>query len=86
MVRDLASLGKAILMISSELSELLSACDRIIVMADGRAVSDIQRTALDDPGEINSNATQRLQVAEQRLQIAIQDALIEGQEVSHVSH
>ena len=36
LVRELAANGKAILMISSELSELLTACDRIVVMADGR--------------------------------------------------
>ncbi len=30
-MRDLAASGKAIIMISSELSELLTACDRILV-------------------------------------------------------
>jgi len=83
MVRDLAASGKAILMISSELSELLTACDRIIVMADGRAYDDIPHADLKDPAEVNSNAAHRLQVAEQRLQIAIQEALAEGQEVSN---
>lgn len=83
MVRDLAANGKAILMISSELSELLTACDRIIVMADGRAYDDIPHADLKDPAEVNSNAAHRLQVAEQRLQIAIQEALAEGQEVSN---
>jgi len=81
MVRDLAASGKAILMISSELSELLTACDRIIVMADGRAYDDIPHADLEDPAEVNSNAAHRLQVAEQRLQIAIQEALTAGQEV-----
>jgi len=83
MVRDLAASGKAILMISSELSELLTACDRIIVMADGRVYDDIPHADLEDPAEVNSNAAHRLQVAEQRLQIAIQEALTAGQEVSN---
>lgn len=84
MVRDLAASGKAILMISSELSELLTACDRIVVMADGCAHDDIPHAALHDPAETGANAAHRIQVAEQRLQIAIQDALSAGQEVSNV--
>lgn len=47
-MRELAAAGKGIIMISSELSELLTACDRILVMADGR-VQDLPREALDDP-------------------------------------
>ena len=43
LVRDLAARGKAILVISSELSELLTAADRIVVMADGRIVSETAR-------------------------------------------
>ena len=81
---ELAASGKAILMISSELSELLTACDRIVVMADGRAHDDIPHSALHDATEVSSNAAHRIQVAEQRLQIAIQDALSAGQEVSNV--
>ena len=36
LVRELAKSGKAIIVISSELSELLTAADRLIVMVDGR--------------------------------------------------
>ena len=83
LVRELAANGKAILMISSELSELLTACDRIVVMADGRVYEDFSRAALDDPAEANTDITHRLQAAEQRLQISIQEALAAGQEISH---
>ena len=73
LVRDLAAQGKGIVMISSELSELLTACDRILVMADGRAHQMIDRATLDDPAEPDPG--HRLQAAERQLQIEIQKAL-----------
>ena len=36
MLRELASEGKAILVVSSDLVELMALCDRILVMAHGR--------------------------------------------------
>jgi ribose transport system ATP-binding protein len=82
LVRDLAAAGKAIIMISSELSELLTACDRILVMADGRVHEDLPRERFDDPSIPAEDAAHRLQAAEQRLQIEIQRALT-AQETSH---
>ena len=79
LVRDLAAQGKGIVMISSELSELLTACDRILVMADGRAHQMIDRATLDDPAEPDPG--HRLQGAERQLQIEIQKAL--SQETPH---
>jgi ribose transport system ATP-binding protein len=79
LVRDLAAQGKGIVMISSELSELLTACDRILVMADGRAHQMIERATLDDPAEPDPG--HRLQAAERQLQIEIQKAL--SQETPH---
>jgi ribose transport system ATP-binding protein len=73
LVRDLAAQGKGIVMISSELSELLTACDRILVMADGRAHQMIDRATLDDPSEPDPG--HRLQGAERRLQAEIQKAI-----------
>lgn len=73
LVRDLALAGKGVLIISSELSELLTACDRILVMADGRAHQMLERAALDEPGE--TDPEHALQAAERRLQIEIQKAL-----------
>jgi ribose transport system ATP-binding protein len=73
LVRDLAQSGKAVIVISSELSELLTACDRILVMADGRAHQMLERADLDDPAE--TDPEHALQAAERRLQIEIQNAL-----------
>lgn len=73
LVRDLAAMGKGVIIISSELSELLTACDRILVIADGRAHQTLDRSALNDP--TLSDPEQALQAAERRLQIEIQNAL-----------
>jgi ABC-type sugar transport system ATPase subunit len=40
---DLAKQGKTILMISSEMPELIAMCDRIYVMHDGRITGELQR-------------------------------------------
>ncbi|MDR2741395.1 MAG: sugar ABC transporter ATP-binding protein [Treponema sp.] len=40
---DLAEKGKAIIMISSEMPELIGMCDRIIVMAEGRLAGEFER-------------------------------------------
>ena len=36
MIEDLAAAGKAIILVSSELPELLRCCDRILVLNEGR--------------------------------------------------
>ncbi len=72
LIRDLAKAGKAILVLSSELQELLAACDRILVMADGRIVRDIARHDLDDPA--NPESVDALQHAESKLNKAMQEA------------
>jgi len=43
MIGELAEAGRAILLISSELPELLSLCDRVLVMSEGRLTADIAR-------------------------------------------
>ena len=43
MIGALAEDGKAILLISSELPELLALCDRILVMAEGRLTAELSR-------------------------------------------
>jgi ribose transport system ATP-binding protein len=73
LVRDLAARGKAILVISSELSELLTAADRIIVMADGHIASETARSAFDDPVPGNDVGAQ-LQYAERQLSTLLQKA------------
>jgi ribose transport system ATP-binding protein len=75
LVRDLARSGKAILMISSELSELLAACDRLVVMSQGRTAGTHDRHALNDPDLPAGDAMHQLQAAERKLQLHIQEAL-----------
>jgi rhamnose transport system ATP-binding protein len=43
MIAKLAADGRAILLISSEMPELLTLCDRILVMSEGRLTADIPR-------------------------------------------
>jgi ribose transport system ATP-binding protein len=72
LIRDLARQGKAVLIVASELVELLVASDRIIIMSDGMLVQDLPRAALDAGAEHIADPTDRLQLAEQALQLAIQ--------------
>ena len=44
MIGELAAHGRAILLISSELPELLALCDRVLVMSEGRITADIPRS------------------------------------------
>jgi rhamnose transport system ATP-binding protein len=44
MIGDLAASGRAILLISSELPELLALCDRVLVMSEGRLTADLPRS------------------------------------------
>ncbi|MCB1498349.1 MAG: hypothetical protein KDK07_00940 [Bauldia sp.] len=43
MIGELAEGGRAILLISSELPELISLCDRVLVMSEGRLTADLAR-------------------------------------------
>ena len=72
LIRNLAKAGKAILVLSSELQELLAACDRILVMSEGRIVRDIPRHDLDDAQAADS--VDSLQHAEQQLNKFMQEA------------
>ena len=73
LVRDLAKRGKAIIVISSELSELLTAADRLIVMVNGRAARDCPRSEFDDPDPSDDEGA-RLQYAERQLSKTLQQA------------
>jgi putative multiple sugar transport system ATP-binding protein len=41
-INDLVAQGKAVMMISSELPELLGMCDRIYVMNEGRLIAELK--------------------------------------------
>lgn len=43
MIGELAAAGRAILLISSELPELLALCDRVLVMSEGRLTANLSR-------------------------------------------
>jgi ribose transport system ATP-binding protein len=47
-LRDLAARGKALIVVSSELPELMALCDRIVVLSDGRLVAAFEREAFDE--------------------------------------
>ena len=74
LIRTLAEQGKGIIVISSELNELLAACDRILVMSDGRLAKEIAREALLPGAGAASDET--MQQAEHMLQEAIQEVRI----------
>jgi ribose transport system ATP-binding protein len=48
MIRDLASAGKAVIVISSEYPELLAVSDRVLVLKDGSVIRDIPRSEIAD--------------------------------------
>jgi ribose transport system ATP-binding protein len=73
LVRELAAQGKGILIISSELSELLTAADRILLFANGRLAGETTRSKL-DLAQQDDDAANGLQLAEQRLQTLLQRA------------
>lgn len=43
---DLTAQGKAVIMVSSELPEILGVCDRIMVMCEGRVTAELQNEGL----------------------------------------
>lgn len=46
LVRKIADNGKSIILISSELPELLSVSDRILVLKDGRVAKSLNRSEI----------------------------------------
>jgi ribose transport system ATP-binding protein len=47
LIRNLAAEGRAVLMISSELPEIIGMSDRVLVMSRGRVVTDLSRSQMD---------------------------------------
>lgn len=72
LIRELAGQGKSVLLISSELAELLAACDRFVIMAKGRIVRNLLRRSLDSEDAANQESSERLLYAERQLQMAMQ--------------
>jgi ribose transport system ATP-binding protein len=78
LIRELARQGKAIIVISSELNELLAACDRILVMSDGRLLRDMRRDEFEDPTAGHHTAAGNMQFAERKLQSTLQEVRNNG--------
>lgn len=47
-LRELAERGKAIVMVSSDLRELMEVADRLVVISDGRSVAELPRAEFDE--------------------------------------
>ena len=41
LIRRLAASGKAVVLVSTDLAEITSLCDRVLVMASGRVVAEL---------------------------------------------
>ncbi len=60
MIGELAASGRAILLISSELPELLALCDRVLVMSEGRLTANISRNAATQESIMNAAVPRRV--------------------------
>ncbi|MEQ1768685.1 MAG: ATP-binding cassette domain-containing protein, partial [Devosia sp.] len=58
MIGELAAQGRAILLISSELPELLAMSDRVLVMSEGRLTADIPRAQATQESIMNAAVPQ----------------------------
>jgi rhamnose transport system ATP-binding protein len=59
MIGQLAADGRAILLISSEMPELLALCDRILVMSEGHLTADIPRAEASEEAIMTAAVRQR---------------------------
>jgi ribose transport system ATP-binding protein len=78
LIRELARQGKAILLISSEIPELIAASDRFIVMANGRIQHEFDRAAIGATTWDSIGGSRNAQQAEERLQVIIQKGVRNG--------
>jgi ribose transport system ATP-binding protein len=56
LIRELAAGGMGVLMISSELSELLEGCGRVVVLRDGRSVAELRAADLTEGAVVRAMA------------------------------
>jgi ribose transport system ATP-binding protein len=74
LIRALADSGRGIIMISSELAELLSVSDRILVMHGGRITRTLGREEIDGWAAKDAEPVDQISQMEHGLQRAIQGA------------
>jgi ribose transport system ATP-binding protein len=53
MVRELADEGKGVILISSELTEVLALCDRIVVLREGRVDAIVDRGRVESEPQLH---------------------------------
>ncbi len=73
LIRALADAGRGIIMISSELAELLAASDRILIMRAGRLVREIRREEVDGWASEGAGGGEQISEMEKGLELAIQE-------------
>lgn len=64
LIRDLADDGLPVLLVSSEFEELIAICDRILVMRDGRFVTEVDPACVDETDLILAAGGSRADVSE----------------------
>ena len=74
LIRAIADSGKGVSVMSSELAELLSVSDRILIMSGGRVVREVGRDEIDGWSPHDAEPVDRISLAEQGLQRAIQES------------
>jgi ribose transport system ATP-binding protein len=72
-IREFADRGRAVLVISSEPAELLALSDRILLMAGGRVVREINLEEIESWAENSTDSAHRISLMETGLQVAIQE-------------
>jgi ribose transport system ATP-binding protein len=73
-IRSLADAGRGVIMISSELAELLSVSDRILVMNGGRMTRELSRDEINGWAAQDADPVDQISQMEHGLQLAIQGA------------
>ena len=67
LIRELADKGMAVIVISSEPEELPDLCDRVLVMAEGRIVRELEGAAISRNAIIEASYAEKLQPEETSL-------------------
>ena len=82
-INDLADAGKAVIMISSEMPELLGMCDRICVMNEGAFVGEFGRDEATQERIMRAIVRRSERLVDRHLAERLQDG---GQEASGEAH
>jgi ribose transport system ATP-binding protein len=53
LIRKLAAAGTAIVVVSSEIEEVLGLADRVLVIAEGEVLSQVNASDIDEPGVLD---------------------------------